>query len=64
MSDSKCVKLSVEGTLELPVVVRTDGSDLSPGEGRMLSDKALQKGCRAVHVFHARVHLGTDNSPR
>ena len=57
--DVEYVGLSMEGTFELPAVVRMDCSDLKPSEDDVVGNMVLQFSGRAVNGVQERGHLGT-----
>ena len=62
MRDYEYAKLPMEGTLELPAVIRTDGSDIKSSEDDVVGSMVFQRNLRAVNGFQERGHLGTGYS--
>ena len=58
--DAEHVKLPMEATLEVPAIVRTDGSDIKPSEDDVVGNMVLQHSLRAINGFQEGRHLGTD----
>ena len=58
--DTEYVKLPMEATLEVPVIVRTDCSDVKPSEDDVGGNVILQHSLRAINGFQKGRYFGTD----
>ena len=62
MTDAEYAGIPIEGTFELPAVVRADASGHKPSKDYVVGNMVLHHSRHAVNGFQGRNHLGTGYS--